>query len=93
MRMMKTLTGAAAAASLALSGVAYAAGTQSVNMLPKSSLAKRTSAPAVDANYAEKERKRRGGMIIWLVGGAALIGGLVVAAGSSGGAKGVDSPG
>ena len=90
MRTLKALTGFAAAASLAFAGVAHAEGTKSVNMLPKSSLAKRGAAPAEGTSKIADDEKGSSGIILLLLGGGALVGGLV-ALSSTG--DGGDTPG
>lgn len=77
MRNLKSITCAAAAASLAFAGVAHAAGSQSVNMLPTSSYAERATAPALDTS----ELNGRGSSIILgLLAAALFIGGIVILA-------------
>ncbi|WP_066558234.1 hypothetical protein [Croceicoccus bisphenolivorans] len=78
MRALKMMTSVAAAASLALSGAAYAANTQSVNMLPKSSYAKRAAAPA--AASSEVAAKKGSAILLGIIGLAAFIGGVVILA-------------
>ena len=75
MRTFKSLTCAVAAMTLALGGVAHAAGTQSSEALPQASSADGVTVPA-----EKKKKKRAGG--IWLgalalvavAGGVAMIG-------------------
>lgn len=72
MRLIKSVTGIAAVASLALAGAAQAQGTQSANMLPKSSYAQRASAPATGAN-AVAQRKNRGTAVVLAAIGLGLV--------------------
>lgn len=76
MRTLKTIACVAAAAGLATAGVANAAGTQSVHMLPKASVAERATAPAQKTN-----KVAAGDGTAVIVGGlalAALVAGIVM---------------
>ncbi|RVQ67599.1 hypothetical protein EKN06_06535 [Croceicoccus ponticola] len=76
MRTLKNLTCAVAVAGLALSGVAHADTSRSVNMLPTSSVAKRGTAPT----ESESElANRRGGLVIAIAAAAAVAVGILIA--------------
>lgn len=77
MRTLKTIACMAAAAGLATAGVANAAGTQSVNMLPKASVAERATAPAKGANKVADDDN---GSALLIAGGAiaAVIAGVIM---------------
>lgn len=84
MRTLKSMTCAVAAMTLALGGVAHAAGTQSGNALPQASSADDAAVPA------EKKKKKRRAGGIWLGAlGLALVAGGVAMIGDSGS----DTPG
>lgn len=87
MGVMKTMTSVAVAAGLALTGTAHAASTQSVNMLPTNSYAKRATAP-VDA--ASELNGRGSSVLLGILAAALFIGGIIILAD---GDDKADSPG